>query len=136
MLSHLLFMGNQRSLVNQICMLGLPMLPELHWVTSRYFAFSAKIHWLFLFIMFQTARIKVIKIIKGAFFNKIPNFCAWANKLDIWGIFGRTISTHFGTVSPLSMFSIIQPLFLQKPKPFLSTSQTSGPSKLPMLVTT
>ena len=35
----------------------------------------------------------------------------------IWGIFGRTISTHFGTVSPLSMFSIIQPLFLQKTKP-------------------
>ena len=24
----------------------------------------------------------------------------------IWGIFGRYISTHFGTVSPLSMFSI------------------------------
>ena len=30
--------------------------------------------------------------------------------------FGWTISTHFGTVSPLSMFSIIQPLFLQKSK--------------------
>jgi hypothetical protein len=42
----------------------------------------------------------------------------WANKLTgIWGIFGQTISTHFGTVSPLSMFSIIQPLFLQKTKP-------------------
>ena len=25
----------------------------------------------------------------------------------IWGIFSQTISTHFGTVSPLSMFSII-----------------------------
>ena len=37
-------------------------------------------------------------------------------------IFGHTISTHFGTVSPLSMYSIIQPLFLQKTKP-LSTSQ-------------
>ena len=35
----------------------------------------------------------------------------------IRGIFGRTIRTHFGTVSPLSMFSIIQPLFLQKNKP-------------------
>jgi hypothetical protein len=23
---------------------------------------------------------------------------------SIWGIFGQTISTHFGTVSPLSMF--------------------------------
>ena len=34
--------------------------------------------------------------------------------LAIWGIFGRFISTHFGTVSPLFMFSINQPLFLQK----------------------
>ena len=32
---------------------------------------------------------------------------------SIWGIFGQTISTQFGTVSPLSMFSIIQPLFLK-----------------------
>ena len=29
----------------------------------------------------------------------------------------------FDAVSPLSMFSIIQPLFLQKTKPFISTSQ-------------
>ena len=36
---------------------------------------------------------------------------------NIWGIFGQTISTHFDTVSPLSMFSINQPLFLQKTKP-------------------
>ena len=29
----------------------------------------------------------------------------WADKFcGIWGIFGRTISAHFGTVSPLSMF--------------------------------
>ena len=27
---------------------------------------------------------------------------------------GKTISTHFGAVSPLSIFSIIQPIFLQK----------------------
>ena len=41
----------------------------------------------------------------------------WADKFwGIWGIFGQTISTHFGTVSPWSMFSIIQPLFLQKTK--------------------
>ena len=39
----------------------------------------------------------------------------WGNKFwGIWDIFGRTISTHFGTVSPLS---IIQPLFLHKTKP-------------------
>ena len=39
----------------------------------------------------------------------------WADKFwDIWGIFGPFIRTHFGTVSPLPMFSINQPLFLQK----------------------
>ena len=42
----------------------------------------------------------------------------WADKFwGIWGIFDQTISTHFGTVSPLSMFSITQLLFLQKTKP-------------------
>jgi hypothetical protein len=42
----------------------------------------------------------------------------WADKFwGIWGIIGQTISTHFGAVSPLSMFSIIQPLFLQKTTP-------------------
>ena len=42
----------------------------------------------------------------------------WADNLwGISGIFGQTIRTHFGIVSPLSMFSIIQPLFLQKTKP-------------------
>ena len=52
------------------------------------------------------------------FFIKIPNFWAWADKFwGIWGIFGRFISTQFGTVSSLSMFSIDQPLFLQKTKP-------------------
>ena len=33
----------------------------------------------------------------------------WGN----WGIFGRTISPHFGVVSPLSMCSIVQPLSLK-----------------------
>jgi hypothetical protein len=42
----------------------------------------------------------------------------WADKFwGIWDIFGQTISTHFDTVSPLSMFSIIQPFFLEKNKP-------------------
>ena len=42
----------------------------------------------------------------------------WADKFwGIRGIFAQTISIHFGTVSLLSMFSIIQPLFLQKTKP-------------------
>jgi hypothetical protein len=41
----------------------------------------------------------------------------WADKfLGIWGIFSGTISTHFGTVSHLSMSSIRQTLFLQKTK--------------------
>ena len=51
------------------------------------------------------------------FFSETPNFWTWADKFwGIWGIFDRFISTHFGTVSPLSMFSINQPLFLQKTK--------------------
>jgi hypothetical protein len=46
------------------------------------------------------------------FFIEIPN---WSDKFwGIWGIFCRFISTHFGTVSPLSKFSINQSLFLQK----------------------
>ena len=51
------------------------------------------------------------------FFFEIQNFWAWEDKLGIRGIFGQTISTSFSTVSPLPMFSIIQPLFLQKTKP-------------------
>ena len=59
------------------------------------------------------------------FFIKIPNCWLdqtnWVDKYSgIWGIFGQTISTHFGTMSPLSMFFIIQPLLLQKPKPNIS----------------
>ena len=53
-------------------------------------------------------------------------FGAWADKFSgIWGIFGQPICTHSGTASPLSMFSIIQPFFLQKTKPLypVSTSQ-------------
>jgi hypothetical protein len=54
------------------------------------------------------------------FFIEISNFWAWAeadNFWGIWGIFGQFISTHFGTVSLLSMLSINQALFLQKTKP-------------------
>ena len=53
------------------------------------------------------------------FFIEIQNFWAWADKF--WGIGG--IFDHFGTVNPLSMFSIIPPLFLQKNQAFISTSQ-------------
>ena len=52
------------------------------------------------------------------FFIKVPNFWAWADTFwGVWGVFKWFISTHFGTVSPLSMVSINQPLFLQKTKP-------------------
>ena len=59
------------------------------------------------------------------FFQKSQTFglgqTNWAEFFwGIWGIFGQTISTHFGTVIPLSMFSIIQQLFLQKTRPFTS----------------
>ena len=55
------------------------------------------------------------------FFIKISNFwlgqTIWADEFwGIWGIFSRFIGTHFDTVSPLSMFSINQPFFLQKTK--------------------
>ena len=51
------------------------------------------------------------------FFIEIPTFQAWADKFwGIWSIFGQFISTHFGTVGSLSMFSINQPLFLHKSK--------------------
>ena len=59
-----------------------------------------------------------------AFFHRKSNFWAWAYNLGryilghLGGIFGQFISTHLGTilwvyVSPLSMFSINQPLFQQ-----------------------
>ena len=52
------------------------------------------------------------------FFIEIQNFWAWADNFwGIWGIFGQLINTRFGTVRPLSMFSIIQSLFLQKTEP-------------------
>ena len=57
-------------------------------------------------------RSNILFVIKGLLW-------AGANKLGRWilghlGFFGPIISTHFGTVSPLSMFSFIQPLFLPK----------------------
>ena len=57
-----------------------------------------------------------------AFFQKFETFglgqTIWADKFwGIWGIFSRFISTFFGTVSPLFMFHINQPLFVQKTKP-------------------
>ena len=61
------------------------------------------------------------------FFSEISNFWAWADKFwGIWGIFSQTISTHFGTLSPLSMFSINQPLFLQKKPLYLHLNYLFG----------
>jgi hypothetical protein len=36
----------------------------------------------------------------------------WADKF--WGIFGRFISTHFGTLSPLPSFPLINHYFYKK----------------------
>ena len=37
------------------------------------------------------------------FFIKSRTFGHWTYKfLDIWGIFGQTVSTHFGTASPFT----------------------------------
>ena len=59
-----------------------------------------------------------------AFFHRSPIFLGfgqtnYADKFwGIWGTyFGPFISTQFGTVSPLDMFFINQPLFLQKTRP-------------------
>jgi hypothetical protein len=69
------------------------------------------------------------------FFIKIPKLWAWADKF--WGILGvlcRFISTHFSTVSSLSMFSINQPLFLslyiQIPNIFWGLGFEFGPQRI------
>ena len=48
-------------------------------------------------------------------FFESPNLLGLGRQIG--PIFGQIISTHFGTVSPLLIFSIIQPSFLQKAKP-------------------
>ena len=45
------------------------------------------------------------------FFIEIQNFWTWADKLDrkiwgIWGIFGQTMSTYFGTVCSKSLVHV------------------------------
>ena len=62
----------------------------------------------------------------------------WADKFwGIWGLFGRFISTHFGTLRPLSMLFNNQPLFLQKlslyiqiPKIYLKVGVEFGPERI------
>jgi hypothetical protein len=65
------------------------------------------------------------------FFIEIPNSWAWADKF--WGIFSQTISTYSGTVSPLAMFSTIQPLFLKKTKPNIYLRLKFGPKRIRVL---
>ena len=53
------------------------------------------------------------------FFIEIPKYglgqTICANKFwDVWDVFEQSISTHFDTVSPLSMFSINQPDSISK----------------------
>ena len=56
--------------------------------------------------------------LNGAFFHLNPKLFGqtiWVDNFwDIWGIFGRLISIHFGTLSPLSMLNINEPLLLEK----------------------
>ena len=81
------------------------------------------------------------------FFPKIPNFglgqTNWSLTFwGIWGIFCWTNSTHFGIVGSLSMFSINQPLFLQKtmplypnpPKKYLGVGAEFEPERIRNLV--
>ena len=72
----------------------------------------------------------VLRTPNEAFFHGKPKLQGLGRKFGqinffvIWGIFCQSISTHFGTMSPLSMFSINQPLFLKKEKAFISKSQS------------
>ena len=53
---------------------------------------------------------------KEAFFHRNPKLLGVGRQFGQinFGAFGVFICTHFGILSPLSMFSINQPLFLQK----------------------
>ena len=59
-----------------------------------------------------------------AFFHRNPKLLGLGRQFEqvnfgAFGVFSANyvISTHFDTVSPLAMFSINKPLFLQKTKP-------------------
>ena len=53
-----------------------------------------------------------LRIPNEAFFRQNPKVLGLCRQFwGIWGIFGQFIGTRFGTVSPLSMSSINQPLF-------------------------
>ena len=54
--------------------------------------------------------------------KKNSELSLFSSKSQTFGL-GQFISTHFGTVSPLSMFSYNQPLFLQKNKPLYPHSR-------------
>ena len=59
-----------------------------------------------------------IRTSNEAFFQQNPQLLV----MGIWGTFGQSISTHFGTVSPLSMFFFNQSLFLQNTEPLYPNS--------------
>ena len=59
-----------------------------------------------------------LRTLNEAFFHWNPELLAWDDKF--WGIFDK-LSASILLVSPLSMFSIIQQLFLQKTKPLYPT---------------
>ena len=63
---------------------------------------------------FFPSRPRTTDILLSPFFSLKSRFLGLGRKiLGHLGIFGQTVSIHFGTVSPLSMFSIIQSIFIK-----------------------
>jgi hypothetical protein len=63
-------------------------------------------------------RVHGLQMPDEAFFHQNPKLFGLGRQIgQINFFFGQLIHTHFGTVSPLSMFSINHPLFLQKTRP-------------------
>ena len=93
---------------------GKPLL--IHFIVKKYINEAGGVRWglegltdctLFM----QNAKPRTTDTQRELFFRKFQTFglgqTNWADKFGgIWGIFGQFISTHFGTVGPLSMFSI------------------------------
>ena len=72
-----------------------------------------------------TSPLRILKIIRNDSLHglRTPIEAFFHQNSKLLGLGRQFISTHFGTVRPFSMFSINQPVFLQKTKPFISTSQ-------------
>ena len=65
-----------------------------------------------------------LRMPKETLFYQILNFLAWVDKLDRYilrylGYFSQSISTHFGTVGPLSKFPLFNHYFYKKNQAFI-----------------